>query len=199
MISKELHIAKITEGIEVLPLLQRLETQPELWDEITARQDTPGSPHSSTRTIFLRWSKEMSLEAVFNSTEAVDYPALSKLPEAQGIIREVMDAVGSGELGRVLIVELGPWAAVDKHADTGVYADHFERFHVPLAHSDGSVFYVEDTPGCGQYAHMRAGEVFWFNHKKEHFAVNDSDFTRIHMIIDCVAPKYRRERDEVSA
>lgn len=186
---------RIAAGVQIDSLVQALNKKPWLWDEITARQDTPGSPHSSTQSIFLRWCKSQTLSAVFNEIPAVEYPAFNELPEAWPILQEVLDLVKAKELGRILIVSLEPGCAIEPHVDEGAYADHFERFHVCL-HSDlGNTFSVEKQPWCGEFVHMATGEVWWFNHKKHHAVFNGSRSPRIHMIIDAVAPLYRRERE----
>ena len=107
---------KISEGIDVQPLLNKLKSFPLLWGEITARQQTPGSAHAHTRAIFLRWAKELSIHATFNDLKAVNYPALKVLEDEA----------------------------------------------VPLV-----------------------DKIF----------LNDSEHARTHLIVDVVAPKYRRERE----
>jgi hypothetical protein len=49
---------RVAEHINVAPLLKKLERHPELWGEITARQEAPGSPHKDTEAIFLRWCRD---------------------------------------------------------------------------------------------------------------------------------------------
>ncbi len=75
-----------------------------------------------------------------------------------------------------------------------MYSDHFERFHLVLTSDQGNRFFVQNSSGWLESYSMRAGEFFWFNHKEVHWAVNESKTPRMHMIIDCVAPQYRRER-----
>lgn len=191
----------IADRIDVRPLLAALDANPHLWGAITARQSTPGSPHADTRAIFLRWAREFSVESVFTDIEAHDTAYLNALPEARDLIKKVVDLVAfpfEGEtfaLGRVMLVDLKAGGSIEPHCDEGAYADHYERFHLCLDAEEGSVFMVQDRPGHGEYAFMRPGELWWFNHKKEHWALNESDHGRIHMIVDVVAPHFRRERD----
>jgi hypothetical protein len=67
---------RVAEAINVAPLVQRLDECPELWGEITARQEAPGSPHKDTEAIFLRWVQgNRPSTACSTICEAVDYPA----------------------------------------------------------------------------------------------------------------------------
>jgi hypothetical protein len=183
-------------GIDVAPLLGAIERQPELFSEITARQEHPGSPHKYTEAIFLRWAKELTVEACFTDLEAVDYPAYEKLPEARPLVAQIMRRVGGKKLARVMIANLKSGGFIDPHSDEGAYADHFERFHLSLQSDDGNSFLVWNRkPDWAEWVHMKPGELWAFNHKSCHQVLNDSNRDRLHLIVDCVAPEYRRERE----
>jgi len=181
--------------VPVERLLSAIESQPELWGEITARQDTPGSAHKYTEAIFLRWCETKTVAAAFTEIPAVDYKAYSKLPEARELVEFVESLVGSKELGRVLVVKLKSGGEIFPHPDEGQYADHYERFHVSLKSDQGNLFFSGEPGKAFEAVHMEPGEIWWFNHKRVHWVVNSSVNPRIHLIIDCVAPKYRRPRD----
>lgn len=185
---------RITTGVDVRPLMAALDANPKLWDHITARQDHPTSPHKDTKTIFLRWCKEVSVATVFTDLESVDYPALDVLGDARPMIAMVAEKVGATKVGRVILTSLQPGGFIPPHADEGAYADHFERFHVVLKSEPGNVFVVEHDPKHYESANMEAGELWCFNHKKVHHVFNGSRSSRIHLIVDAVAPSYRRER-----
>jgi hypothetical protein len=189
------NFARLASGLSTAPLINAIWGQPHLWRELTARQTTPGSPHKDTETIFLRWSESQTIHAVFNDLEAVDYPALEKLSQAKPLIEYLLRAVEGDELGRVIITKLRPGGVIDPHIDEGAYADHFERFHIPLLSNAGSWFTVFSSPDTAEAVRMNEGELWWFNHKREHTYVNTGDTHRIHLIVDCVSPKWRRERD----
>lgn len=170
-------------------LLEQISENSHWWNDVTKRQDTDGSPHNYTKTIFLRWTKELTTHAAFNDIKAINYPAFTELNEALKIVHEVLHLVGSTQLGRVLLVALEPGGIITPHADEGLYADSYERFHVCLSSKDGNLFF------CGnESVHMKEDELWYFNHKTIHSLINKSDHPRIHLIVDCIAPKYRRER-----
>lgn len=189
------HFQRIATGLDVRPLLTALGKRPELWAEITARQDTKGSPHVDTETIFLRWAQNQTLDAVFSELEAVDYPALAELPEAAELIEYVRHAADGKKLGRAMLVNLLPQGLITPHIDEGAYADYYERFHLCLASESKNEFYCEEAPGNFEFVHMRPGDLWWFNHKKKHWVINNSNSSRIHLIVDVVSEKYRVPRD----
>ena len=182
--------------LDVRPLLRSIETHSSLWQQITARQTVPGTPHVDTQTIFLRWSAAQTIEAAFNDLDAVDYPALMDLPEARPLLGESVEAARAHTLGRAIIVSLKPGGRITPHADEGAYADHYERFHLCLQSDHGNLFHVADpaNPHIYTTAEMKPGQLWWFNHKRTHWVENHSNRERIHLIMDMVAPAYRTER-----
>jgi len=187
----------IKSGIDVSKLLEQVRANDHLFKMVTARQDYPGSNHKDTEAIFLRWCKTLTVEAAFTEIEAIDYPPLQMLPAAMPLILESIFEAGGSKLGRVMIVNLKPGGQITPHYDGGEYADYYERFHLSLESEDGNLFFV-GTPGeQGEFVHMKPGELWWFNHKKVHWVNNLSDKPRLHLIMDIVAPLYRREREKI--
>lgn len=194
-----INLDRIAHGIDVQPLLTAIYSDPELWDQITARQATPGSPHHDTRSIILRWCKSKTIQSVFTDIPAIDYPAFAKLPEARPLVDKVFELAEGFELGRVIIADLKPGGKIDKHLDEGAYADYYDRFHLVLTSDPGNKFFVEYADGCQEWVEMKPGELWWFNHKQPHSVENESNRGRIHVIIDAVAPKWREKRLKRSA
>ena len=189
---------RLTTDLDVRPLLRSIESQPNLWREITARQDTPGSPHADTQAIFLRGPREQTLRAMFDDVEAIDYPALEKLPEARELIAACVAKAAGTKLARVIIAPLKPGGRVTPHADEGAYADTYERFHLVLQGDYGNMFHVDEPSDSfyWQTVMMRPGELWWFNHKRTHWVENRSMRERIHLIVDMSAPNYFVERGQ---
>jgi L-amino acid N-acyltransferase YncA len=186
---------RVATGIDVAPLLARINAQPDLWKQITARQDAPGSPHHDTECIFLRWAADRTAEAAFYELESIDYPAAEALmPEIAIVIIQALQAIGISvdhdprDIGKVIITKLPPGGSIDEHFDEGPYADKYDRFHLCLQQS-GSTFTVDNANFTAT-----AGELWWFNHKRRHSVSNNGHVDRIHLILDVVAPAYRAMR-----
>ena len=175
---------RLLTNINVGPMLDALDARPELWDEITVRQEAPGSPHHDTRCIWLRGPREITLDSVFNDLRSVDYLSMGELAEAvYPLVAPILRQLGSTTLGRVMIVELKPGGYIDPHEDQGKYARTFSRFHLVLTSDPGNTFTCD-----GETVHMAPGELWWFNHRGEHQVRNDSTTPRIHIIFDAVVP-----------
>lgn len=186
--------ARIASNLSVAPLLEKLAQHPLLWKDITARQDTPGSPHADTECIFLRWPADQGVWAAFYDLTCIDYPAAELLmPEVGALLLAVLEALGldhaHADVGRVILTSLKPGGHVLRHVDEGPYADKYDRFHVVLEPGEKTTFIV-----AGMLEVPARGDLFWFNHKREHEATNHGLQPRIHLIFDMVAPQWRAQR-----
>lgn len=181
---------KLFEGVDITPLLQKLNSLPELWGVDTIRQTYPGSMHQDTECIFIRGPESFSFEKYMFDTGAYDFPAYRLLEEELNpILNRLLEATECTQLGRVLIVKLLPQGVVDEHIDEGLYAEHYSRFHIGLVCPEGSTLTVEGEP-----EHIGAGEGWWFNHRKSHTAENNSVEDRIHIIVDLVSPHFKVDK-----
>jgi hypothetical protein len=177
------HNVELLTGLDVRPLLDKLEAMPKLWKEITLRQDYPGSAHGDTECIFIRGPEAFTPEKYFNDLGSYNYPAsLAVRDEIAPLLNAVAGAVDMQEMGRILIVKLKPGGHVKEHSDEGSYADYFSRFHIVLATNPQCT----NTTG-GESDHWPVGTAWWFNHKQMHTADNGGDTDRIHIIVDAVS------------
>ncbi len=167
-------------NLDVAPLKEYLDANPDLWNQITVRQSFPDSPHVDTETIFVRGPKEFTYEDYQGNTEAINYDTPYELQrhiqELVGLSNEV---IGAKELGYVLIVKLLAGGEVFPHADEGNYAEYYNRYHIVVSSKEGNVFSVND-----ESIEMRTGELWTFNHKAPHHVINNSTEDRIHIIFD---------------
>lgn len=184
---------KIGQGIDVVPIVNALIRQPELWNAETCRTKFAGSPHSSVDDILVRFNdlepyrninpdgKTMSeyVGAVNDEHESICQPAWDKLPECHQIIFDLMHYLKSFRLGRVLITRLSPGKSIDPHRDGDAHAAYYERYHVILQNNLGSVFKCGD-----EQVHMNMGEIWWFQNAITHSVVNHSNDDRLTMIVD---------------
>ena len=179
----------------------QLECAGNVWQENTWRQnyvvedERPISPQQDTEAIMFRWAPDNRIESVRDSLDVVTQPNFWLFPEMQKLLYSCLIWAGATECGRVFVARLKPGGKVVPHLDYGMYADHFERFHLVLASDPGNKFFCGSPDGEHETSEMRPGQFFNFNHKEIHWATNESKRPRMHLIIDAVAPAYRRERD----
>jgi len=186
---------RLATDLDVQPIIDRIEAMPELWAEITARQDYTGSAHKDTECIFARGPYSFTPYYYMFDLGSYDYPAMDKLgdvliPVLRPLLTEVLAVT---ELGRVLIVNLKAGGLVKPHVDEGTYADHFARFHVALTGNDHCMLEVGNDQAC-----MRPGEAWWFDHKQQHSACNLGQTDRWHIILDAVSPRFPMGKVPVS-
>ena len=180
--TKSSNFVRVADGLDVEPLLKLLDAKPELWKEITTRQDMTKSPHKDSECIYVRGPLKMSIYYVMYDIGSYDYPCMEYLKSALvPLMRPILDKLQVKEMGRVLIVNLKSSGHVTKHIDTGTYADHYERFHIVLRSNQ----HCFQTSGS-ELQRFEVGEVWWFDNKKLHTAHNVGDTDRIHIIFDCV-------------
>lgn len=172
----------LAKGIDTSKALAEIESRPVLWSLFTGRQDQPCSPHHDTECIVLRGPAVPDLQSVFTDLVTYDYPVIHALPETVNLLQGIFTdpEVPDFLLGRVMIVKLNAGGSIDAHIDEGAYAEHFDtRLHLVLSSEKGNLF----TCG-GESIWMQPGELWKFDHRKMHSAVNDSSTSRIHVIID---------------
>lgn len=171
-------------GLDTQPLLDALAANPELWGEITVRQDYPGSAHHDTQCIFLRGPAEFTPHEYQGTLDAHDFPALDVLRHpVEQLLKPVLESLGATELGYVLVVALKPGGVITEHTDEGAYAEHYSRFHIALTQSRWASLRVG-----GYFQNFAQGELWEFNHRVPHSGDNFGPEPRIHLIFDAVIP-----------
>lgn len=176
---------KISENEPILPLLAAVMRQPELWGQNLLRTTFDNSPHREVSDIWLRfndiekYNDENRYNGVMDDHESIDYPAFASLPQARSLIFNLMRFVEGKRLGRVLITRLEPGKKVYSHIDSGSHAEYYDRYHIVLKNSEGSIFRAGDETIC-----MRPGDIYWFDNSVEHEVINNSYDDRIVMIVD---------------
>lgn len=171
---------KLAENVPVLPIMAALARQPELWNQDGLRKDFENSPHTQVDDILLRFGGINKGLSVGDNLEAVDNPAMLKLPNVKKLVLDTMQLVGGSRLGRVIITRLEPGKKIAPHSDIlGEYANYYTRYHLVLQGLPGSMF------NCGdETVNMKTGELWWFDAHAEHSVINNSADDRVHMLID---------------
>ena len=177
----------VARNVEVVPLLNAVMRQPELWNEHTLRTKFPGTPHGEVDDIWLRYNDASAWEksgdvrdlVAADGPESVNYSAMSKLPSARPIIFNLMRLVEGERLGRVLITRLAPGHRIGVHKDSGPCVEYYHRYHIALQSLPGVIFRAGD-----EQVQMQTGECWWFNNGAEHEVVNNSADDRLTLIVD---------------
>ena len=167
----------IRSGIDVAPLLAEIQEQEHAWLINTSRQDKIGVQRN-TNTIFIRSAVSRSDLELNENQESTATAASALFPKALALMTEIAQELNA-QLSRATIVRLKPKSQVYRHIDTGSYYLLRDRYHLVLRSATGSVLASGD-----EQVRMQEGELWWFNNKQYHEAINDSNEWRIHYIFD---------------
>ena len=93
-------------------------------------------------------------------------------------IRQVLASFGE-VFGRSRLMGLGGKCRVPEHRDVNYHWYNRVRIHIPVITNPNVIFYCGDT-----HVHMAAGETWIFDSWKKHRVENNSDQSRVHLVID---------------
>lgn len=186
MISR--HFGRMDAAIDAQPIIAQLNQHPHLWGQQKARL-RPGSPHSETQDIWLRFrdldkyvqEHGADMSRFVDEHESVWLPPADLLTAAKAA---AIHLAGDRLLGGVLLTRTPPGGRIAPHIDGGWHAAAHDKFYVALQVRSGARFCWEDSA-----INATDGEVYWFRNDVPHWVENDSDADRIGMIV-CL----RRER-----
>lgn len=166
-----------TDDLDISPLCLEVARHMALFGRESWREDYPESPHSGTRSLYLRMPSEITVENVFQSLEVADRD-LMLVPAFEHAVT-VIGAIAHARVARAMIVELAPSGVIAPHPDQGAYAEATDRWHLPIA-TNACVAFV-----CGdEVVNMRAGELWWFDKRQVHSVENHGPTARYHLIVD---------------
>lgn len=164
--------------VDVSDIKSKLDSiEPSMWKKDDVRQKS-FKEHIHTETLMLMWdyqslatttpSKKHDLFYKFNIEEL--YSKLEPLYK---------EAFGDGYFVRCILVKLIPFGEIYPHSDEGVGLHLCHRTHIAIQTNPLVNFYVND-----EQKHLGEGEIWEIDNTQMHAVVNDSDYDRIHFIID---------------
>ena len=171
------HFQKIAEGVDVIPVLDALMRNADLWDGNTLRTKHPGTAHADVSDIWVMFND--ASRDVANDREVIPYPAWERMPQLRPLVLDLMRRVEGIRLGRVIITRLPPGKAITPHVDGGAPATYFTRYQIALQSAPGALFRIGD-----EQVNFRTGEVWQIDNRSEHEVVNHSAEDRIVIIVD---------------
>lgn len=170
------HFLKVGD-INVLPIMNALAVNPDLWDENRLRTTHPGTAHAQVSDIWV-WFNDLTSD-VANDREVEPYRAWFELPQIRPVVFGLMNLVDGVRLGRVMITRLAPGARITPHVDSGAPATYFTRYQLALQSLPGVVFRIED-----ETVNFKTGECWLIDNTREHEVINNSADDRIALIMD---------------
>jgi hypothetical protein len=173
----------IKADVDVSPFLEEVDANSSAWLLNTSRQSKI-RVQRETNTIFLRAARNRPDLHGNENQESRPTEIAGRFPRALAFMENVGRALDS-ELSRATIVRLSPHGTVYPHIDVGSYYLIRDRLHLVLCSPSGSVLVAGD-----EQVRMQPGELWWFDNKQHHAAINESSDWRIHYIFDLLPKKH---------
>jgi len=165
-------------GIDPRPILDEIHAVDGIWYEQTGRQQSAGVQREALAIPVRGLRKSAQGDLARRDVHESRWTSGSRrLPAARVFLEHIAEAEGA-IMGRAKIVSLPPGNKVYPHVDRGEYYRVRNRYHLILQ-SSGSWMRAGD-----EEVRMQTGELWWFDNKAEHEAMNDGDTDRIHLIFD---------------
>ena len=168
-------IKKLADGLPVGALLWALQANPQLWDQNTARTESPSSPHHGLSDIWARFAAP----GVDGSQphESVWYPAADLIPIRE-LVYPLMGHLRGDQLGGVLITRIKAGQQCKPHTDPGWHARYYKKFAIQVQSAPGQAFCFE-----GERLETKPGDLFFFDNSFTHWVENDTPHDRITAIV----------------
>ena len=169
---------RLDHGVNPAPFLDEINAVEGIWHEQTGRQKTAGVQREALAIPIRGLRKSAQGDRARRDVHESRWTSGSaRLPVTRHFLEQIAESEGS-ILGRAKIVCLPPGNKVYPHVDRGEYYRVRNRYHLILQ-SSGSWMRAGN-----EEVRMRTGELWWFDNKAEHEAMNDGDSDRIHLIFD---------------
>lgn len=175
---------KPLQKVDIAPFLKEIEDNEDAWLFNTSRQDNV-KPQRETQTIALR-NPVIRDDLHINENQESEWSELApRFPIATKFMEDVASRM-NGTLSRAVIVRLQPKGNVYLHIDDGAYYLIRHRIHLVIKSPNGSLMM-----SGGEKCLWQEGELWWFDNRQHHQAINNSDDWRIHFIFDVLPNKYK--------
>lgn len=165
-------------SINIEPLRKRVELIPvNFWEERNAQKPNKFSALGNTRHIVFRFIKSFRDHRFYadgelwKDWEAVLSPILNSVATKMNY--------SSAEFPRVMLAKLPAKQVIKAHIDASPAAQYPHKIHVPITTNDQTYFCFEKSK-----KQMKVGEAYEVNNNIKHWAENNGNSDRIHLIFE---------------
>ena len=100
---------------------------------------------------------------------------------SQDITQILNSNYGNGSVYNIQFSLMPPGKKIASHYDTGLDFSLSHRIHLPITTNSDVRFYIEDC-----LFKFKQGQLVEINNKKIHYVENDSEISRVHLIVDYI-------------
>jgi hypothetical protein len=189
------HFGKVLDGVDVAPLLQEIDDQPQNWLVNTKRKGIGVQQHTDSVSLrqaaFRAVPGADTIDIARDIQETGRTELAAQYPGLMQFLERFSETYAKGSLSRAMIVRLAPKKDVGRHWDCGYYYLCRDRYHLVLRSSGSKM-------ECGGVRCVwNVGELWWFNNNLWHSASHDADDWRVHIIFDVLPHRNKPTVEEL--
>ena len=170
--------------VDLSSIIQEIRSFQEEWLLDTSRQDKLAT-HKDTKMFQLRFMSYHWELGDGNTSSDINYFKNKESNENLSSIYEYLENIYDGKVIRAEIIQMNKNSSIKSHVDGGVMLQLGRRIHIPLITNSKVMFEV-----FGEKKYLQVGSWYEINNIIPHSVINDSNYDRIHAIIDIMPNKY---------
>ena len=133
--------------------------------------------HDKTLSIIFKWDSNNDGDKSFINKKVID-TQLGK--SIENILVKILKYYPKTKLSKTMLTLLPPKTKVKEHIDGGIL-ENVHRIHVPIVSNKECIFNIDKKD-----YYFKEGYCFEFDNTRSHYVNNQSNNSRIHLIIDLI-------------
>jgi hypothetical protein len=170
--------------IDLSSIIQEINSFEEEWLRDTSRQDKLAT-HKDTKMFQLRFMSYHWELGQGNTSYDINYFKNKQSNESVNDIYEYLENLYDGKVIRGEIIQMNKHSGIKPHVDGGVMLQLGRRIHIPLITNSKVIFEV-----FGEKKYLEVGNWYEINNIIPHSVINDSEYDRVHFIVDLMPNKH---------
>ena len=170
--------------VDLSYIIQEIRSFQEEWLLDTSRQDKLAT-HKDTKMFQLRFMSYHWELGDGNTSSDINYFKNKESNENLSSIYEYLENIYDGKVIRAEIIQMNKNSSIKSHVDGGVMLQLGRRIHIPLITNSKVMFEV-----FGEKKYLQVGSWYEINNIIPHSVINESEYDRVHLIIDLMPNKY---------
>jgi hypothetical protein len=170
--------------VDLSYIIQEIRSFQEEWLLDTSRQDKLAT-HKDTKMFQLRFMSYHWELGDGNTSSDINYFKNKESNENLSSIYEYLENIYDGKVIRAEIIQMNKNSSIKSHVDGGVMLQLGRRIHIPLITNPKVIFEVFE-----EKKYLEVGSWYEINNIIPHSVINDSEYDRVHLIIDLMPNKH---------
>lgn len=170
--------------VDLSYIIQEIGSFQEEWLLDTSRQDKLAT-HKDTKMFQLRFMSYHWELGDGNTSSDINYFKNKESNENLSSIYEYLENIYDGKVIRAEIIQMNKNSSIKSHVDGGVMLQLGRRIHIPLITNPKVIFEV-----FGEKKYLQVGSWYEINNIIPHSVINESEYDRVHLIIDLMPNKH---------